>query len=225
MSIVLSPSIALVAQLRREYLQHAEIDIRALAVCSDVTAGYDPKKEGSRNATLDPTVDNSNVSAAEVKGKVTTEPTEIAQWIKDGQETSQVNVIFGTYQSGHRIAQALQDTGVTAKVLIADEAHRTAGLKRKQTKKAGLTEEESRLRNFTLCHDHDEFPATYRVYQTATPRIYDSSRMNQNRNSEWIVREWIVRTMDDETVFGVELYRKSYVEAVNNGWLSVTVQT
>ena len=26
--------------------------------------------------------------------------------------------------------------------------------------------------------------------------------------------------MDDETVFGVELYRKSYVEAVNNGWLS-----
>ena len=215
LSVVLSPSIALVAQLRREYLQHAETDIRALAVCSDVTAGYDPKKEDSRNATLDPTVDNSNVSAAEVKGKVTTEPAEIAQWIRDGQKTSQVNVIFGTYQSGHRIAQALQETGVAAKVLIADEAHRTAGLKRKQTKKAGLTEEESRIRNFTLCHDQDEFPATYRVYQTATPRIYDSSRMNQKRNSEWIVR-----TMDDETVFGVELYRKSYVEAVNNGWLS-----
>ena len=215
LSVVLSPSIALVAQLRREYLQHAETDIRALAVCSDVTAGYDPKKEDQRNATLDPTVDNSNVSAAEVKGKVTTEPAEIAQWIKDGQETSQVNVIFGTYQSGHRIAQALQETRVAAKVLVADEAHRTAGLKRKQTKKAGLTEEESRIRNFTLCHDQDEFPATYRVYQTATPRIYDSSRMNENRNSEWIVR-----TMDDETVFGVELYRKSYVEAVNNGWLS-----
>ena len=215
LSIVLSPSIALVAQLRREYLQHTETDIRALAVCSDMTAGYDPKKEDQRNATLDPTVDNSNVSAAEVKGKVTTEPEEIARWIRDGQKTSQVNVIFGTYQSGHRIAQALQDTGVVAKVLIADEAHRTAGLKRKQTKKAGLTEEESRIRNFTLCHDQDEFPATYRVYQTATPRIYDSSRMNQNKNSEWIVR-----TMDDETVFGVELYRKSYVEAVNNGWLS-----
>ncbi|MCY4542519.1 MAG: hypothetical protein OXB95_09050, partial [Rhodobacteraceae bacterium] len=26
--------------------------------------------------------------------------------------------------------------------------------------------------------------------------------------------------MDDETVFGVELFRKSYMEAVNNGWLS-----
>ena len=39
--------------------------------------------------------------------------------------------------------------------------------------------------------------------------------MNQDRASDWIVR-----TMDDETVFGVELYRKSYVEAVRNGWLA-----
>ena len=45
LSIVLCPSIALVAQIRREYLQHTETDIRALAVCSDETAGYDPKKE------------------------------------------------------------------------------------------------------------------------------------------------------------------------------------
>ena len=76
LSIVLCPSIALVAQIRREYLQHADTDIRPLAVCSDDTAGYDPKKESSRNATADPTVDNSNVSADEVKGKVTTDPSE-----------------------------------------------------------------------------------------------------------------------------------------------------
>ena len=30
----------------------------------------------------------------------------------------------------------------------------------------------------------------------------------------------MVRSMDDETIFGVELYRKSYVGAVRNGWLS-----
>ena len=215
LSIVLCPSIALVAQIRREYLQHTETDIRALAVCSDETAGYDPKKESSRNTAADPTVDNSNVSASEVKGKVTTNPSEIAMWIHEGQSTDQVSVVFGTYQSGHRISQALEETGVTAKVLIADEAHRTAGLKRKQTKKATLSDEESRIRNFTLCHDHDEFPAVYRVYQTATPRIYDTSKVDRSTSSEWIVR-----TMDDETVFGVELYRKSYVEAVKNGWLS-----
>ena len=216
LSIVLCPSIALVAQIRREYLQYAELDLRALAVCSDETAGYDPKKESARNTAADPTQDNSNVSASEVKGKVTTDPEEIARWIHDGQGAGQVNVIFGTYQSGHRIAEALQKTGVTAQVLIADEAHRTAGLRRKRNARNGeLSDEEKRIRDFTLCHDNAAFPARYRIYQTATPRIYDTRRVNQDQASDWIVR-----TMDDETVFGVELYRKTYVEAVKNGWLA-----
>ena len=137
LSIVLCPSIALVAQIRREYLQHAEMDIRALAVCSDETAGYDPKKESTRNTAEDPTLDNSNVSASEVKGKVTTSPAEIAQWIREGFDSEQVSVIFGTYQSGSRVADALKETGVTARVLIADEAHRTAGLRRKRSAKNG----------------------------------------------------------------------------------------
>ena len=216
LSIVLCPSIALVAQIRREYLQHAKADIRALAVCSDETAGYDPKKESTRNTAADPTLDNSNVSASEVKGKVTTNHGEIAQWIRDGRDTHQISVIFGTYQSGSRIAEALGETGVAAKVLVADEAHRTAGLRRKRNaKNSEMSDTERRIRDFTLCHDNEAFPATYRVYQTATPRIYDTSRVNQDQASDWIVR-----TMDDETVFGVELYRKSYVEAVKNGWLA-----
>ena len=78
LSIVLCPSIALVAQIQREYLQNAEEPIRALAVCSDETAGYDPGKEGTRDTTSDPTLDNSNVSASVLKGKVTTDPSEIA---------------------------------------------------------------------------------------------------------------------------------------------------
>ncbi len=216
LSIVLCPSIALVAQIRREYLQHTETNIRALAVCSDETAGYDPKKESTRNTAADPTLDNSNVSASEVKGKVTTDPAEIAEWICDGQGADQVNVIFGTYQSGSRIAAAVKDTGVTATVLIGDEAHRTAGLRRKRpAKNSGMSDEERHIRDFTLCHDNDAFPATYRVYQTATPRIYDTKRVNQDQASDWIVR-----SMDDEETFGVELYRKSYVEAVKNEWLA-----
>ena len=215
-SIVLCPSIALVAQIRREYLQNAESGIRALAVCSDETAGYDPKKEDSRNTAADPTLDNSNVSASEVKGKVTTDSAEIAQWIREGRNAGQISVIFGTYQSGRRVAEAVRETGEIASVLVADEAHRTAGLRRKRNAKNGtLSPEDRRIRDFTLCHDNDAFPATYRIYQTATPRIYDTSRVSQDQ-----ARDWIVRTMDDETVFGVELYRKSYVEAVNNGWLS-----
>ena len=217
LSIVLCPSIALVAQIRREYLQNSDSRLRALAVCSDVTAGYDPKKEGVRDTTSDPTLDNSNVSASVVKGKVTTNPTEIAQWIRDGQGGRRKSVIFGTYQSGRPIADALQETGVTARVLIADEAHRTAGLRRKKSSKStALSPKEQRVSDFALCHDNGEMPATYRVYQTATPRIYnDSSKARVDRGSEWIVR-----SMDDPKDFGVELYRKSYVEAVDNGWLA-----
>ena len=216
LSIVLCPSIALVAQIRREYLQCADTRLRALAVCSDVTAGYDPSKEGSRDTASDPTLDNSNVSASVVKGKVTTDPAEIAKWIRDGQKVGRVNVIFGTYQSGRPIADALQETGVTARVLVADEAHRTAGLRRKKSAKPTvLSPDEQRVRDFTLCHDNDAMPATYRIYQTATPRVYDTTKVRLDHNSDWIVR-----SMDDEEVFGVELYRKSYVEAVNNGWLA-----
>ena len=212
LSIALCPSIALVAQLRREYLQQADTDIRARAVCSDETAGYDPKKESSRNTAADPTLDNSNVSASEVKGAVTTNAAEIAKWIQAGKDTPQISVIFGTYQSGHRIAEALQSSGASASVLIADEAHRTAGLRRKRK-----DDDNKRMRDFTLCHDNNAFPAKYRVYQTATPRIYDTRKLNRNNDKP---SDWIVRTMDDETIFGVELYRKSYIEAVRNGWLS-----
>ena len=219
LAIALCPSIALVAQLRREYLQHANSPKpRALAVCSDESAGYDHspakriRREGSRNTADDPTLDNSNVSASEVKGKVTTNPIEIAEWIQDGKQTNRISVIFGTYQSGHRIATALNSIGAAASVLIADEAHRTAGLRRKRR-----DDDNQRLRDFTLCHDNNAFPAKYRVYQTATPRIYDTRKLNRNQDKPG---DWIVRTMDDETVFGVELYRKSYIEAVQNGWLS-----
>ena len=216
LSIVLCPSIALVAQIRREYLQYAHGRLRALAVCSDVTAGYDPAKEGARDTASDPTLDNSNVSASVVKGKVTTNPAEVAKWIREGQKERRISVIFGTYQSGRPIADALQETGVTLRVLVADEAHRTAGLRRKKTAKTTLiSPDEQRVRDFTLCHDNDAMPATYRVYQTATPRVYDTTRVRLGRNSDWIVR-----SMDDEEVFGVELYRKSYVEAVRNGWLA-----
>ena len=214
LSIVLCPSIALVAQIRREYLQNASVSLDVLAVCSDESAGFDPKKESSRNATRDPTVDNSNVSASEIKGRVTTDASEIAGWMREPARGDGIKVLIGTYQSSLKVSEALLSEGVQrASVMIADEAHRTAGLKRRNIKSASANNEERRLRDFTVCHDNERFPVTYRVYQTATPRIYDSKRPTGNQN-------WIVRSMDDETTFGVELYRKSYQEAVRNRWLS-----
>ena len=229
--VVLCPSIALVAQLRREYLIHASQPIRSLSVCSDQTAGHlaeggaealpglggstgrgsKPAEEGHLDALKDdPTLDLSHVSASEIKGRVTTDPDEIKDWIASPGGKDGLNVIFGTYQSSHRIGEALLAAGTEAKVLVADEAHRTAGLRR--TAKA----DEEKLRDFTVCHDDERFPAVHRVYQTATPRVYDG----QTRPSRGGANGWVVRDMDDEATFGVELYRRTYTEAVRNGWLA-----
>ena len=211
LSVVLCPSIALVAQLRREFLQNAQSEIRTMAVCSDQTAGYDPRKEGNTKRALDPTQDNSNVSASEVKGLVTTDPAEIASWITEGSDNPRIGIIFGTYQSASRVAEALDLASTDVQVLVCDEAHRTAALRRQRK-----PDEHARLQEFTLCHDQQAFPARYRIYQTATPRIYNHSNSSRRVDAS----EFIVRSMDDETIFGVELYRKSYVEAVRNRWLS-----
>ena len=166
-SAVLCPSIALVSQLRAEFLAHCAVSINALAVCSDEGVARD------KDLASDPTADLGHASASEVKGLVTTRADEIGRWI-DGvaAEGDRIGVIFGTYQSSHRIADALGNGEV--QVLVADEAHRTAGLRRI----AKLTE---RLRDFTVCHDDARFPAKYRIYQTATPRIYTGGAAEERR--------------------------------------------
>ena len=169
-----------------------------------------PVSEDRQNLANDPTLDTSNASADIVKGQVTTDAGEIAQWIRDGHGNDRLNVIFGTYQSSHRIADALIAINTEAAVMIADEAHRTAGLRR-----VNKDEANDKVRDFTVCHDNERFPAKFRIYQTATPRVYDTTNQPSNRNPNWIVRN-----MDDENTFGVELYRREYRDAVENGWLS-----
>lgn len=204
-SAILCPSIALVAQLRREFLIHSRKPLVALAVCSDQTAA-----RGS-DLSKDQTADLSQASARDVKGRVTTDHGEIADWMGSLPEGS-IGVIFGTYQSSHKIGEALNSTGTKLAVMIADEAHRTAGIRKVKGK-------EERLRDFTVCHDQHRFPAMYRVYQTATPKVY---RTPAQLRAERSVRQqdWIARSMDDEGDFGPELYRRSYRDAVESGWLS-----
>ena len=71
-SAILCPSIGLVKQLRREFLIHSSQPLEALAVCSDETAA------SGTDLSKDQTADLSQVSARDVKGRVTTDPAEIA---------------------------------------------------------------------------------------------------------------------------------------------------
>jgi len=214
LAVILCPSIALVAQIRREFLEYGDMsgDMRTVSVCSDETAGYlngaGKKREEGNGLADDPTLDTSHVSASEIKGFVTTDAGKIARWMGERAGSGTLGVVFGTYQSSHRIGEALLKAELEADVLVCDEAHRTAGLKK-------VARLEDRLRDFTVCHDDSRFPARYRVYQTATPRVYGTGQKNTGRKTDWLVRD-----MRDETIFGVELYRKTYTEAVRNGWLT-----
>ena len=99
-----------------------------------------------------------------------------------------------------------------AKLMIGDEAHRTAGIRKASASQDGMNE---RIRNFTLCHDKDKFPATFRLYQTATPRIYAKQYRDEMDPSKWEVR-----SMNDEATFGYELFRLQYSDAVEQNLLS-----
>ena len=223
-AIILCPSIALVAQIRREYLMHAKKEnMRTLSVCSDATAGNNNVSEEKIASGDDPTIDNSNARQNEIKGDVTTDVDKISDWIKNANKKS-LNVIFGTYQSSYKIGESLIKSSTKASILIADEAHRTAGLaKGKQKELLNITQKsdekldkETRIRNFGVCHDADKFPVKYRVYQTATPKIYSTN----NTTKEIEKFDYYVRSMDDVGAFGVELYRRTYQDAVYNGWLT-----
>ncbi len=235
-SVVLCPSIALVSQLRSEFKQHSIKDIRDLVVCSDETAGFGNHKnrvvDREEKIANDSTgafdfVDKGSLTTNEIAGcDVTTNPTEIAGWLKqrvDAENKNAINVVFSTYQSAERLSEGIKQSGSqdAFKVMICDEAHRTANL-RVVLKKA---QSQENAKGFALCHNQEAFPATYRVYQTATPKIYGKqlkAQIEERRQhvSGELQADWIAKDMDDEATFGVELYRRSYGDAVSNGWLS-----
>ena len=212
--VVLAPSIGLVAQLRREWLSLADgsdLPISVLAVCSDVTAAHGKvgrHNEDDESLEKDPTLDRSHVSDRNFAGEVARNADEVRNWLERTKNEIGLRVIVSTYQSGHQTAEGLRNAGARADLMIGDEAHRTAGIRRVSGKKR-----EERLRQFTMCHDSDDFPARTRLYMTATPRVYSLDKPVDDSR-------WEVRTMDDERTFGVECYRLSYTRAVEEGLLS-----
>ena len=211
LGVVLVPSIALIAQVRREYLSHIGRPVRSLAVCSDATAGH-VDVERDPDLAADPTRDTGQVRAADVGCQVAQSAEAVAAWLRAGADSTDLHIIFSTYQSAHHTADALLREHQFAQVLILDEAHRTAQLRPVKSQRQA-----ERLRVFTLCHNQDAFPARYRLYQTATPRVYDASNAKVARIDR---TKWIVASMSDESIFGPVAYRLPYKEAVEKGFLS-----
>ena len=114
-------------------------------------------------------------------------------------------LFFSTYQSIDVVAKVQKQIGFEFDLIICDEAHRTTGV-------TLADEDES---SFVKVHDNDFIKAKRRLYMTATPRIYgdESKQKAGNKNA-------VLCSMDDETIYGEELHRLGFSEAVELGLLS-----
>ncbi|WP_405008558.1 Helicase associated domain protein [Kitasatospora purpeofusca] len=105
--------------------------------------------------------------------------------------------VFATYASLPKIAEAHRLHMLPRwDIAVIDEAHRTAGALGKP---------------WAVIHDNAAIPARYRLYLTATPRIWNGRR--------GITIEPIA-SMDDISLYGPVAYRYSLAEAIHEGRLA-----
>lgn len=192
--LFLVPSISLLSQTVREWVANADLPIRPLAVCSDPKSTRRTKNDDSFE----------DISITDLALPATTDIATVRQRILDAERDSQaMTVVFSTYQSIDVVAAAQQDLKQFA-LIICDEAHRTTG--------ASLAGDES---TFVKVHNDLYLPAAKRLYMTATPRIYDDSSKAKAGQ-----QDFVLASMDDQSLFGPELHRLGFGEAVERELLT-----
>ena len=195
--LFLVPSISLLNQSLHEWSIEAEMPLRTFAVCSDSTVGR------ARNVPGESSEDSRVVDLALPS---MTDPARLhARLANPVAGEDKLTVVFSTYQSIDVVAEA-QNLGSPAfDLIVCDEAHRTTGVTL-----AG--EDESA---FVQVHDDGYLHAARRLYMTATPRIYDDATKAKAGQANAVLA-----SMDDEAIYGPELYRLGFGEAVSRGLLT-----
>ncbi len=193
-TLFLAPSIALLSQTFREYAQEKSDPFYASIVCSDDKVG-----KGKKNKNDD---DTDDINFSELPNKPSTRPEDILSVHEKAQKENKRFIIFSTYQSALRIKEA-QERGLgEIDLIICDEAHRTVG--------AMYSSNERDDKNaFTLCHSDEHIKAKKRLYMTATPKVYSESSKAKAKESDNAIY-----SMDDESVFGEEIYTLNFEKAI-----------
>ena len=199
--LFLVPSIALLGQTLREWSADANEPINAIAICSDP----DITKQKRKND------DSDSFSIVDLAFPASTDSDYILNQFEQIKKSGKPGmiVVFSTYQSIEVIARAqkvlLKNGFPEFDLIVCDEAHRTTGVSL-----AG--EDESA---FTKVHDTDFIKSKKRLYMTATPRLYDD-----NTKSKAAQAEAILCSMDDPALYGEEMYRIGFGEAVERDLLT-----
>lgn len=188
-ALVLVPSIQLLSQSLREWMQETEVGIRPFAVCSDVRVGR--KTQSS---------DDGEISVIDLSEPATTDAATLVQrFAPETTEQSRMNVVFATYQSIDVVAEAQRQGLPEFDLIVCDEAHRTTG----------VTLAEQDESHFVKVHDNDFLQGKKRLYMTATPKVFGDQAKKKAADADAVLAD-----MSQEELFGPELHRLGFGEAV-----------
>lgn len=188
--LFLVPSLSLLSQTLTEWTQESTTPLHSFAVCSDSDVGKKRKKDD----------DIVQIFTHELRYPATTNDKQLAKEMTKRHDDQHMSVVFSTYHSIDVISKAQKHHDLADfDLIICDEAHRTTG----------ATFDDEDESNFVKVHDADFIKASKRLYMTATPRIYgDMAKASAEKDNVALC------SMDDETLFGKELYVISFSEAV-----------
>lgn len=194
--LYLVPSIQLLSQTLFSWNSDVsdEIELQSFSVVSDSKASK--QKQGT-----------DDLSAKDVGFPATTDFTRLVEEYKalKDSDNKQMRVVFSTYQSIDVVGNAQKEGFPEFDLIIADEAHRTTGAK-------ALNDDPS---VFTKVHYNKNVQGKLRLYQTATPKIYGTEAKKKAEDDSVILA-----SMDDQTLYGDEIFRMGFGEAVNRGYLT-----
>lgn len=216
--LVLVPSIALINQTLNEWQSCAKHDIYPICVCSDSTASR--------------LKDNDNAdNPVDLAMPASTNYYSVAQQLVNAKKQMEgkegLIVLYSTYQSIDVIGKAQrflrgekveddkqqmlfddfipEEHDFTFDYIVCDEAHRTTG--------AIINGKDESA--FTKVHNNSNVAGKHRLYMTATPRLYaDNAKKKAEENSV------VLCSMDDKNLYGEEIYRIGFGEAVEKDLLS-----
>jgi len=191
--LFLVPSISLLSQTLREWTAETEVAMRPFAVCSDVKVGRDSEDISRHDLAFTATTNAATLLK------------QIAAISAPSHDQPGMSVIFSTYQSIAAISAAQKDGLERFDLIVCDEAHRTTG--------ATLAGDDES--HFVRVHDANYISAARRLYMTATPRLFDDATKTKAGKGGAILA-----SMDDEDLYGPDLHRLGFGEAVEQGLLT-----